>query len=90
MDASDCGAGAVLLQEDEHGVEHPYCYFSKTFTIHQKLYSTTEKEALSLAHQHFEVYMAVILLLKSKSNIVFSPKKYVQIGQPQNLAHCEI
>ena len=28
VDASSVGAGAVLLQEDEEGVDHPVCYFS--------------------------------------------------------------
>jgi len=31
VDASDVGAGAVLHQEDEQGIEHPICYFSKKF-----------------------------------------------------------
>lgn len=29
VDASDVGAGAVLLQDDENGFEHPISYFSK-------------------------------------------------------------
>ena len=59
VDASDIGAGAVLLQEDIDGVDHPVCYFSKKFDSHQKNYSTIEKEclALVLALQHFEVYI---------------------------------
>lgn len=59
VDASDCGAGAVLLQEDSDGIEHPLCYFSKKFNQHQRRYSTIEKEtlALLLALQHFEVYL---------------------------------
>ncbi|XP_035984480.1 uncharacterized protein LOC118558122 [Fundulus heteroclitus] len=59
VDASLCGAGAVLLQEDEEGIEHPVCYFSKKFYKHQVHYSTIEKEALALllALQHFEVYI---------------------------------
>ena len=31
VDASDVATGAVLLQEDDEGVEHPVCYFSKKF-----------------------------------------------------------
>ena len=31
VDASNVGAGAVLLQEDVSGVEHPVYYFSKKF-----------------------------------------------------------
>ncbi len=59
VDASACGAGTVLLQEDESGVEHPVCYFSEKFNKHQVNYSTIEKEALALllALQHFEVYL---------------------------------
>lgn len=57
--ASAHGAGAVLLQEDDCGIDHPVCYFSKKFNKHQLNYSTIEKEALALllAMQHFEVYV---------------------------------
>lgn len=59
VDASDVAAGAVLLQEDKDGVDHPVCYFSKTFSKSQRNYSTIEKEclALVLALQHFEAYI---------------------------------
>ena len=69
VDASDVGAGGVLLQEDDNGVDDPVCYFSKKFNKHQKNYSTVEKEFLSLilARQHFEVY-----LTSSSSPIVFT------------------
>ncbi len=58
VDASATGAGAILIQESELGIEHPVCYFSKKFTLCQRRYSTIEKEALALllALQHFEVY----------------------------------
>lgn len=58
VDASGVGAGAVLLQEDKSGVDHPISYFSRKFNKHQLNYSTIEKEALALilALQHFEVY----------------------------------
>ncbi len=57
VDASAHGAGAVLLQEDSFGIEHPICYFSKKFPKCQKHFSTIEKEALALllALQQFEV-----------------------------------
>ena len=60
VDASDVGVGSVLLQEDDNGVDHPVCYYSKKFNKHQRNYSTVEKECLSLilALQHFEVYLA--------------------------------
>ena len=59
VDASDTGAGSVLMQENGNGVDHPVSYFSKKFNKHQKNYSTIEKECLSLilALQHFEVYV---------------------------------
>ena len=59
VDASDVGAGAVLLQRGPDNVEHPVCYFSRKFNSHQRAYSTIEKEALSLvlAIQQFEVYL---------------------------------
>lgn len=56
VDASQVGAGAILLQSDEHGIDHPISYFSQKFN----LYQTIEKEALALiwALQHFEVYVS--------------------------------
>lgn len=60
VDASENGAGAVLLQDDDQGIEHPVCFFSKKFNSHQRNYSVIEKEALAmiLAVQHFEVYLS--------------------------------
>ena len=66
VDARDVGARGVRLQEDDNGVDHPVCYFSKKFNKHQKNYSTVEKECLSL--QHFEVY----LTSSSSPIVVFS------------------
>ena len=59
VDASGVGAGAVLMQFDSNGIEHPVCYFSHKFNQHQKNYSTIEKEtlALVLSLQHFDVYL---------------------------------
>ena len=60
VDASEVASGSALLQEDEVGVDHPVCYYSKTFNKSQLNYSTIGKEclALSLAIQHFEVYLS--------------------------------
>lgn len=57
VDTSAVGAGAVLLQEDAVGVDHPVSYFSRKFHEYQSKYSTVEKEtlALLLVLQHFEV-----------------------------------
>ena len=59
VDASAVGAGAVLLQEDEQGINHPVSYFSRKFNKQQLKYSTIEKEALALLFglQHFKVYL---------------------------------
>ena len=59
VDASQVGAGAVLLQTDDQEVDRPVSYFSKKFNQHQLNYSTIEKEALALvwALQHFNVYV---------------------------------
>ena len=60
VDASDVGAGAVLLQEGDDKIDHPVAYFSKKFNRHQKNYSTIEKEPLAfvLAIHHFVVYVS--------------------------------
>lgn len=59
VDACETGAGAVLIQEDNKGVDRPVCFYSKKFNSYQQHYSTIEKEtlALLLALQHFEVYL---------------------------------
>ena len=59
VDASDYGAGAVLMQCNDDGIELPVCYYSKKFDVHQARYSTIEKELLAiiLALSHFEVYI---------------------------------
>ena len=59
VDASKLGAGAVLLQTGEDGMDHPVSFFSRKFNSYQLNYSIVEKEALALiwALQHFEVYV---------------------------------
>ena len=59
VDASQVGAGAVLLQGGDEGVVRPVCFFSRKCNRHQANYSVIEKEALALilALQHFEVYV---------------------------------
>ena len=59
IDASDTGAGGVLLQDSPEGMLHPVSYTSTKFKPHQKSYSTIEKEALSLvlALQKYECYI---------------------------------
>ena len=59
IDASDVGAGAVLMQEDSKGIDHPLSYFSHKFKESQRNYSTSEKETLVLllALQHYDFYV---------------------------------
>ncbi len=77
VDASATGAGAVLLQEDQAGIEHPVSFFSKKFSKSQQNYSTIEKEALALllALQHFEVYLggspSTIIVYTDHNPLVF-------------------
>ena len=61
IDASDVGAGAVLMQKDS--ADHPLSYFSYKFKASQRNYSTSEKETLSLllALQHYEFYVSAAL-----------------------------
>ncbi|XP_062420777.1 uncharacterized protein LOC134132778 isoform X2 [Pungitius pungitius] len=82
VDASGVGAGAVLLQEDAEGIDHPICYFSSKFTKPQLNYSTIEKEtlALLLALQHFEVYVGSsslpIVVYTDHNPLVFLSRMY--------------
>uniref|UniRef100_A0A3B5B1E3 SCAN box domain-containing protein n=1 Tax=Stegastes partitus TaxID=144197 RepID=A0A3B5B1E3_9TELE len=59
VDASQVGAGAVLLQEDVEGLVRPVCFFSRKFNSSHRHYSGIEREALALiwALQHFQVYV---------------------------------
>ena len=56
VNASDMGSSAVLMQEGEEGIDHPVCYFSYKFDVHQRTY---EKETLTLllALQQFCSYL---------------------------------
>jgi len=53
IDASDFSVGAVLLQEDAKGIEHPIGYFSHKLNASQKNYSTSNL-ALVMALQNFD------------------------------------
>lgn len=59
-DASNGAVGAVLLQEDDKGVDMPVAYFSKKLTPAQSRYSCIEKELLSLilGLLHFSYYVS--------------------------------
>lgn len=69
VDASDKGAGAVLMQT-KGTLRHPVAYFSKKFNKYEINYSTIEKEALALlwALRHFEVYITTA----STSTLVYT------------------
>lgn len=44
VDASQIGAGAVLLQTGLDGVDHPVCYFSRKYNSYQVNYSVIERD----------------------------------------------
>ena len=60
-DASNRGAGGVLLQHNEEGELMPVSYYSKKFTDREQLMSVYEKEALSavLNFDRFRKYLEV-------------------------------
>ena len=80
VDASDQGIGAVLMQEDSNGIQHPICYFSKKLNKHQKVYSTIAKEGLALISglQHLEVYLSTsttpVIIYTDHNPLVFINK----------------
>ncbi len=72
------------MQEDEDGIDHPVCYFSRKFNKHQLNYSTIEKEALALlmALQYFEVYIGSsnypVIVFTDHNPLVFLSRMYNQ------------
>lgn len=58
-DASPCGLGAVLLQENIHGEQRTIAYASKSLTDLERKYYQTEKEALGIvwAVDRFNLYL---------------------------------
>ena len=58
-DASHCRVGAVLIQYDDDGTEHPVAFYSRKLLPREERYSTVEKEclAIKLATQAFRVYL---------------------------------
>ena len=58
-DASQLGAGALLYQTDDLGIEHPIAYYSKKFSRPQQAYATIEKELLAIVDslKHFAYYV---------------------------------
>ena len=58
-DASDCGVGAVLSQQDDNRVDRPVAYFSRKLLPRETRYSTIEKEclAIKLGIEAFRVYL---------------------------------
>ncbi len=82
VDASALGTGAVFIQGDFNGIEHPISYYSRKFNKHQFNYSTIEIEALALllALQHFKVYVGSsslpIVVYTDHNPLVFLSRMY--------------
>ena len=57
--ASDYDVGAILSQIDDSGSEKVIAYCSKTLSLREQKYSTTEKEVLAVVFgtAHFRVYL---------------------------------
>lgn len=47
-DASGYAVGAVLLQEDDEGFQHPVAYASRKLKDPETKYSTVERETLAV------------------------------------------
>ena len=58
VDASDIFIDAVLLQQDNNGIDHPVSYFSKKFNKHQKnLYHRKRVSCFNSGNPAVEVYL---------------------------------
>ena len=68
---------------DVYGVDHSLCYLKKKCDVHQKHYSTIEKEALALilALKHFDVYVSGAPLLGYTDHIY---KQYEELQSEIN------
>ena len=60
MPASGYGLGAVLVQADDNGVEHPIAFASRLLTDAERHYPVTEQECLAVlfALKRFDEYVA--------------------------------
>ena len=60
VDASDVTAGAVLLHEDNEGVEHPVCCFSKKFNKSER---TTPPLKENVWHEYWKYNILKFMLV---------------------------
>jgi len=67
VDAFDVAPGAALLQQHD-GLGQPVCFMSRKLNVHQRKYSTVEKEALAL----FIVYALLVFYFGSTVVTVYT------------------
>ena len=81
VDASELGTGGVLCQETEN-VLRPVAYMSRKLNVHQKKYSTIEKEALAIIQclEKFEPYLEKHAIVYGDHN----PLKFVETMKTKN------
>lgn len=77
VDASAVGAGAVLLQEDASGVDHPVCYFSRS------VQQTSNK--LQHNRKRDPCFVALLTTLQSLYRIQLSPCRGVHWPQAHRI-----
>ncbi|XP_026399253.1 uncharacterized protein LOC113295116 [Papaver somniferum] len=84
--SSDVAIGALLVQEDEEGVEHLIYYYSRTMKDAQLRYPKAERACLALAHaiQRFRNYLLSnrVVLVSKADPIKFLLSKPALIGRP--------